>query len=405
MASELRERPPFRRVRFVLPTNLPGSMTRITAETTTTLARWGIETTVLFPAVDWWEYQRFTIARITSPVRRGKWLMRLAGELAWHVPVRRRWCGYRYYQADSRVRTERFVLAPSAMTWTEDEVTVVHPPYLLPHILRTLPHRGIAVVSALHINLEQALESPSAETAAWYRHWVARDRLITVPRYTTSQASREAAERLGIPIRRVIYDGSVDHTLFRPAPDRPGNTPLVVTLYCDPNPQKGQASGVDAIRLVRRDHPHVRFHAIGRVLPAHAAAFDRNHGYLHREAFVRALQESDIFVYPSLYDGFPAPPLQAMACGAAVVTTAVEGVREYAEHEQNALVCAPGDVAMLAGHIRRVIEDGELRRRLQANGPVTARRFSVERSAAQLLEFLSEVYEEEHTGATVMVNT
>jgi len=380
-------------VRFILSNNLPGSATRFTADTATVFARLGVPTTVLFPAVDWWDFRLFSISRTKFP---GKWklILKLASEMVANVPFRRKWCGFKYHPVDPKVRAARYLLTPSALDWRENEVTVVHPPYLIPHLLRTIPRPGIKLVSVLHMNLEKAMQSPHPETAAWFTHWVARDHFISVPRYTTSEAAKRAAERLGIQVRKVIYDGSVDLNLFRTASSKRREGPLVITLYCDPTPQKGQAVGVEVFKKLKSVASDIRLCSLGHVMKEHASVFDHNYGYLHGEALVNAFQNSDIFVYPSFFDGFPAPPLQAMACGAALVTTAVEGVTEYGEHEHNCLLCDPGDVEGIQDQVLRLIQNRELREALQLNGPKTAERFSVESSARQLLEFLREVHEE-----------
>jgi glycosyltransferase involved in cell wall biosynthesis len=379
-------------VRFLLSNNLAGSVTRITADTATVFARLGISTTVMFPAVDWWDHKLFIISRM-KPADRWKSIVRLMGEVAVNVPFRTTWCGYRYHDVDPRVRVARFLMTPSAANWNEDEVAVVHPPYLVPHLLKAIPHSRTKLVVALHVNLEKAMNSSFSDVAAWYRSWVARERLTSVPRYVTSEESKKGAERLGIPIRRVIYNG-IDLHQFRPSGARAHAGPPVISLYCDPNVQKGRAVGIEALRAVRSTVPHIRLCSIGHVSAEHAKIFDHNYGYLHGREYAAALQNSDIFVYPSLYDGFPAPPLQAMACGAALVTTAVEGVTEYGEHERNCLLCEPGDAAGMRDQLVRLIHNRELRETLQLNGPKTAERFSVDSSARQLLEFLKEVYEE-----------
>ena len=381
-------------VRFLLSNNQPGSMTRITADTASTFARKGIRTVILFPAVDWWDYRLFAL-RWLKGRRRWKTLLKMAVDFSVGLFFRRKWCGFKYYAVDSHVGTTRYFLRPSASTWKENEMTVVHPPYLIPHLLRTLDHLNVPIVSALHMNLEKALKNPDPMTAAWYEHWVARERLVSVPRYTTSRTAKEAAERLGIPVRRIIHDGSLDLDLFHPArgPAERNGAP-VVTLYCDTHPQKGQAVGAQAFRMLKGRHPNVRLCSIGKVIPEFASLFDHSYGFLHGTELVKAIQASDIFVYPSLYDGFPAPPLQAMACGAALVTTAVEGVNEYAVHEENALLCLPGDAEAIKNQVLRLIQDRELLRKLKTHGPETAQRYSVEQSAQQLLDFLREVHRE-----------
>ncbi len=380
-------------VRFLLSTNRPGSVVRLTTDTANIFSEWGIPVTVTFPAVEWWDFKMFALSRLRG-ARRWVQILRLAAEAAWRLMFKTPWCGYRYHRVDPRVRTARYGLTPSAADWTEREITVVHPPYLVPHVLRSIPHPRVKFVSALHMDLQKAVRSSSEEAATWYRHWVARERLVSVPRYTTSVAAKEAAEQLGIRVRKVIPDG-VDLTLFHPPVPRPSREGVVVTLYCVHHAQKGQADGLEALRSLKTDFPKVRLCAVGHVLPGHESLFDVRHGYLHQEEYARVIRESDIFVYPSRYDGFPAPPLQAMASGCALVTTAVAGVTDYVVSGENSLVVQPGDVAGLRRSVENLIRDPGLRQRLQAQAVRAAQAFDIRATSRLLLDFLEEVYNEE----------
>ena len=382
-------------VRFVISSNLPGSVVRITADTASVFTGWGIPTTVAYPAVDWWDYKIFELSRARGLLRAKQWV-RLAGEMALQLPLRKPWCGFKYHQADPRVQTVRYGLSPSASRWRAGEIAVVHPPYLVPHLLRTLPSPNVKMVCGLHMNLEQAVQSSSELAAAWYKHWVARERLVSVPRFTSSVQAKEAAERLGIRVRRVIPDG-IDLSLFQPPKQRDEKSP-VVTLYCTRHAQKGQQDGLDALKQLKAAMPKLRLRALGELFPGNESLFERRYGYLHGESYAQAVRESDILIYPSRYDGFPAPPLQAMASGCALVTTAGAGVTDYAVSGENALVVEPGDVAGLRDSIKRLLEDAELRRRLQTAAVQTARRYDVQATSRQLLDFLREIYEENSNG-------
>ena len=88
-----------------------------------------------------------------------------------------------------------------------------------------------------------------------------------------------------------------------------------------------------------------------------------------------------VFVFPSLYEGFGLPPLEAMACGTPVVTSNVSSLPEVAGDA--ALLVDPTNVDEIADAIRRAATDEALRQTLIARGLVRARQFSWSESVAQ----------------------
>lgn len=104
-------------------------------------------------------------------------------------------------------------------------------------------------------------------------------------------------------------------------------------------------------------------------------------GYAPAEELPLWYNAAMLFVYPSLYEGFGMPVLEAMACGTPVITSNVSSLPEAAD-EAGRLV-SPDDVDGLADAMRRLLADPDLRQRLRAAGLAHAATFTWERTARQ----------------------
>jgi glycosyltransferase involved in cell wall biosynthesis len=103
-----------------------------------------------------------------------------------------------------------------------------------------------------------------------------------------------------------------------------------------------------------------------------------------RENPYRYMAAADVFVLSSLFEGFGNVIVEAMACGAPVVATDCPyGPREIIRDGENGLLVEPASAASLARGILRVLTDGELKKRLAANGLARARDFEAESIAGE----------------------
>lgn len=112
-------------------------------------------------------------------------------------------------------------------------------------------------------------------------------------------------------------------------------------------------------------------------------------GYLRDELLPVLYRRALALVYPSLYEGFGLPPIEAMATGCPVLVANVTAMPEVCGDA--ALYCDPMDVESITDGMRRLAEDGALRARLAAAGPARAALYTWEAAAAQMLEVLREV--------------
>ena len=108
-------------------------------------------------------------------------------------------------------------------------------------------------------------------------------------------------------------------------------------------------------------------HITARMSPAVAERVTFLDRVPHSEA-LRFYRDADIFVYPSLFESFAIPPVEAMAAGLPVVASSVGGMRETIVDGGTGLSVPAGDAASLATAIARLIDDPALRRSLGASG-------------------------------------
>ena len=106
-------------------------------------------------------------------------------------------------------------------------------------------------------------------------------------------------------------------------------------------------------------------------------------GYVPDEDLVALYNAAAVFVYPSLYEGFGLPPLEAMACGTPVVASRADAIAEVCGDA--ALLVSPTDVAELTRGLLRVLRDPALAASLRERGFRRVRDFSWRKTAEQTL--------------------
>jgi glycosyltransferase involved in cell wall biosynthesis len=270
------------------------------------------------------------------------------------------------------------------------------------------------------------------------RHFYLRRGLLRADRVmAVSMATcRDVETVLGIPMSRMRVVYNAPDPIFQPpgapppervngqesgdSPSTPGNYPPAIQRVLDryrihypfllyvgrTNPQKNIPRLVEAFAVLRgelQDHPFYwdlrlliigdeisRFPALRHaVIQSRVEETVRFLGFVPIDTLRAFYQAASAFVFPSLYEGFGLPPLEAMACGTPVVCSHVSSLPEVVGDA--AEIVNPENVFDIARGMREVLLDQDRRNRLVQRGFEQARRFSWERTAQQVLDAYEEI--------------
>ncbi|NDG24236.1 MAG: glycosyltransferase family 1 protein [Synechococcaceae bacterium WBB_10_009] len=243
----------------------------------------------------------------------------------------------------------------------------------------------------------------------YFRAWVPPllrqcRRILTNSAFTAQEIERWA----GVPEQRIsVIPLGYDAASFRPAAGAsglPSKRPYLLHVG-QAYPHKNLPRLIEAFAALAPQHPDLQLVLAGKPHPTETPRLEarvRERGlearvqllpYAPSETLVQLYQGALALVYPSLWEGFGLPVLEAMACGTPVLTSYGSGTEEAAGDA--ALLVDPANTAALAAALRDLVEQPSLRQQLRQRGLQRAAQFSWERTAAAthaaLVEILSAV--------------
>jgi glycosyltransferase involved in cell wall biosynthesis len=278
-------------------------------------------------------------------------------------------------------------------------VDLFHSPhYVLPLFCRT--PAVVTVHDCIHLLFPQYLPN---RAALYYARWmmgsaIRRSQVVL----TVSEASRRDILRFypsADPDRIQVVPNAIDAALLEdPGPEE---TERVRERYQirgrfllfagNIKPHKNLERLIAAFSLLKQrpGHDDLKLFIIGdevgrygslrrRIETAGVRHDVRFFGFVPERTLAALYRMASVFAFPSLYEGFGLPPLEAMACGTPVVTSRISSLPEVVGDA--AVLIDPYDTEDIAHGLERALDDDELRQTLVARGLERARQFSWERS-------------------------
>ena len=305
-----------------------------------------------------------------------------------------------YEQGLRRMFFQSFIFGPllcnDAVLLTVDSKI----PLFLPKSCRLLP-----LITDLAV-FRMGQTYPLSRAILWrfqYRHLLRRtDCFLAISEFT----KRELTDVFGIPAERIrVIPCSAGNDVVRIQ-----DTEAIVTLrrkYAlpeefilfvgNPNPRKNLDRLIQAYELMKRrsNLPHSLV-----IAGSHGWKFNqakalkgrkdiRFIGYVREEDMSALYSAAAALVFPTLYEGFGLPVVEAQRCGVPVLTSGISALPETAG--KGALYVDPDNAEEIAEGIERILTDTALRTQLIQEGFENAKRFSWERSAEKVNEVIEEI--------------
>jgi glycosyltransferase involved in cell wall biosynthesis len=238
-------------------------------------------------------------------------------------------------------------------------------------------NRVIAVSEATKRDVEKLLGVPSERIRRVYN---APDPGFSQRASSPGQEQSRILERYQIQYPFLLYAGNIR---------KHKNVPRLVEAFAVVRDQLASHPVYKDLRLVIigdtiSDYPAVR----QTVIKSRVEQVVRFLGFVPFDTLRCFYESAAAFVFPSRYEGFGLPPLEAMACGTPVVTSNVSSLPEVVG--EAAMLVNPENVFDIARGIRDVLLNEELRSRLIRRGREQAARFSWSWTARQVLEIYKE---------------
>ncbi len=233
-----------------------------------------------------------------------------------------------------------------------DDARVVH----YPLTIRLPPVEKPSVVTlhdVQHLDLPQLF--PRAErrfrSVAWDRSARGAQRVIVISEFVRERA----LEKLRLDPERVrVIPLGLDHDVLRPGDG--GREPFL--LYPARRwPHKNHDRLFEAFALLRRERPDLRLVLTGGGDFTNVPEGVEARGHVPRAEVVSLLQRASALVFPSLYEGFGLPPLEAMACGCPVASSNAAALPEVVGDA--ARLFDPRDPSAIADAVREVLDNPE----------------------------------------------
>lgn len=150
--------------------------------------------------------------------------------------------------------------------------------------------------------------------------------------------------------------------------------------------QKGTREGLEVFNKAKEVFPNIKLSMFGVSRTSEVPEWVEYYQDPNQDTLINLYRKADVFIFPSLEEGWGLTPIEAMACKCAVVGTKVGCMLDIGIDGENVMLSDPGDIDSMVKDLVAVLTNPELRKKISEEGYKTVQRLDWEKSVDQLLQ-------------------
>ena len=187
----------------------------------------------------------------------------------------------------------------------------------------------------------------------------------------------------------ILIPNAIDSKIYRvtvPIQDRPSHT--IALLYHEA-PHKGLKNAFKVLEGLKKQYPDLKVIMFGKFDKPKLPNWIKYYKGASQEQTVKIYNSVKVFLCSTIEEGYGLTGIEAMSCGACLVSTNYKGVREYAINGRNALLSPVGDVEAQINNVARIFENEKLQNEISENGILDAKKFTWEEAMKKFNDAIS----------------
>jgi len=362
------------KINIVQAHNYPGSITRATAMISNCLIEMNHEVIISYPIIQQYSHYKFRLKNDPYFIKTLIFLFK-----GFIRNRQKKWSGCSY-GLRSEVLCNKYRMLPNNVNMPDSDVILTFQQALLPSLIELKSNKGRI------IDVWTSCEYEGDIHEEYFDHTFKHYSKIRVTRYALSNRLIEYYKKFNISFDGLFHLGINSKEFFPNHIDEKDNG---ILFFIASWGAKGGEVAVKIAKLLRKKGVDNKFYSIGDGDGLDLSIFDENYGYVVGSEYSQIYRRHKFFVYTSLFDGFPSPPLEAMSSGAVCLLSNTPGIEEFAENGKEAILCEPGNVDNFVKQIIFILKNDKLAIRLSKNAIKSAQKMSWENSSKQLVDLIN----------------